>query len=53
MSYVSPEMIDKQVYDFKVDLWGLGVVLIELLTNKSPFDHKDKSITRENICNYR
>ena len=25
-----PEMISKRPYDFKIDIWGLGILLYEL-----------------------
>lgn len=30
--YIAPELLLKKKYDFKVDVWGLGVVLLEVLT---------------------
>ncbi|CDW81704.1 calcium-dependent protein [Stylonychia lemnae] len=37
LSYMSPELIDEQ-YDEKADIWALGVVMFELLSNNLPFD---------------
>lgn len=35
--YMAPEIIKKDLYDEKVDVWALGVLLYELLHGKSPF----------------
>jgi serine/threonine protein kinase len=36
--YLSPEIIEEQPYNFKSDVWSLGVILYELATLKHPFD---------------
>lgn len=35
--YMAPEIIFKQDYDGRADLWSLGVVLFEILVGKTPF----------------
>lgn len=44
--YISPEMIAGQCYDEKVDIWALGVVLVELLTGHTPFNDDDLEMIR-------
>ncbi len=37
--YMSPEIIENGKYDFKSDIWALGVILYELCALKRPFEH--------------
>jgi len=41
---IAPEMLLKRGYDHQVDMWGLGVILYELFTNKKPFYSDDEYI---------
>ena len=38
-AYVSPEMIRGDAVDGRADLYGVGVMLFELLTGRLPFEH--------------
>lgn len=35
--YMAPEMLIDKSYDYKIDIWGLGILLYELLHGKAPF----------------
>jgi aurora kinase len=52
--YSAPELINHLDHNYKVDLWSLGVLLFELLTNRNPFDDKYLSKIKEHIkeCKY-
>lgn len=36
--YLSPEIVQSKPYNFKSDIWSLGVVLYEMCAQKPPFD---------------
>ncbi|XP_076763681.1 serine/threonine-protein kinase Nek5 [Xylocopa sonorina] len=35
--YMAPEMLRGQPYDFKCDVWNMGVILYEMVTKRHPF----------------
>lgn len=36
--YMAPELVNRQPYNEKVDVWSLGVVMYQLLSGKTPFE---------------
>lgn len=53
MGYVSPEELRGHPLDHRCDLFGLGVVLYEMLTGRPPFASTDLAVMRENIVTGR
>ena len=51
VSYVAPEVLIEKPYDFKVDLWSIGIITFFLLGGILPFDddHSEKEIARQTI----
>ena len=37
VEYMAPEIIDKEYYDYSVDIWSLGILLYEMNYGHSPF----------------
>jgi len=48
--YVPPEVCENHPYDFKADVWGLGVVLYELLALERPFSSSSIAALAVKIC---
>ena len=46
--YIAPEVLNKK-YDFKCDLWSVGVIMYVLLTKKIPFHGQSDKDVRKNI----
>ncbi len=36
--YSSPEIVQKQQYDNKIDIWNIGILTYELIYGKVPFE---------------
>jgi serine/threonine protein kinase len=34
---MAPEMLISKSYDYRIDIWGLGILLYELLHGRAPF----------------
>lgn len=49
--YMAPELIQRQKYNEKVDIWSLGVITYMLLSGKNPFPGRDKREIQAKIVN--
>ncbi|XP_072409066.1 serine/threonine-protein kinase ULK3 isoform X2 [Chiloscyllium punctatum] len=47
--YMAPEMVCRQQYDARVDLWSVGVILYEILFGRPPFASKSFTELEEKI----
>ncbi len=48
-AYMSPEQVADDKVDHRTDLWSIGVVLYELLTNTNPFKKENRQTTFQAI----
>lgn len=51
--YTSPEMMSNKIYDNKIDIWALGCVLWEMMTNRQAFECNNMYALREKVMNCR
>jgi serine/threonine protein kinase len=51
VSYMAPEQICGEKIDTRADLWALGVVLYEMLTNRTPFESEEHIAAAHAILN--
>ncbi|KAM0685463.1 hypothetical protein COBT_003327, partial [Conglomerata obtusa] len=47
--YMAPEIINKEPYDEKVDIWSLGICLFEMVALTRPFNGKSRKELQNNI----
>lgn len=52
--YMAPEIVHKKTYDYRVDIWSLGVLLYELIHREAPYKGRSlpeitKSLTKPQI----
>ena len=48
-SYISPEMVTSRHYSFASDLWALGVIIFQMLSDSLPFKGRNQDETFEKI----
>ena len=48
--YISPEIVDNKSYNFKTDVWSLGVILYEMCCLRPPFDANSLPALAKKIC---
>lgn len=49
MGHVAPEELEQKMLDHRADIFGFGVMLFELLSNKPPFPGKDEIAVLEAV----
>lgn len=49
--YMAPELVKRELYTEKIDVWSLGVITYQLLSGKTPFESRSIKKIDFNICN--
>lgn len=49
IDYLPPEIVSHQAYDYRVDLWCLGILAYEFLVGRPPFESRETSVTYQRI----
>ena len=47
--YIAPEVLRGEAYDYRVDIWSLGVLLTELVSGQTPFQAPTTKETYKSI----
>ncbi|VEL26098.1 unnamed protein product [Protopolystoma xenopodis] len=51
--YMAPEVLNGKSYTRQCDIWSLGVIMYQLLSNKFPFESRNDKKLVEEITNYK
>jgi serine/threonine protein kinase len=49
--YMAPEVIGGKKYDFRVDVWGVGIIAYLLISGDTPFGSSNRRETFQKIIN--
>lgn len=49
LEYSSPEQLNGECYNEKIDVWGVGVLGYELLTGRSPFEKEIMAMNENGV----
>ena len=50
LEYISPELVLKLPYEYGIDIWALGILLHEMLTETTPFFNRNRTKMFNDIC---
>ena len=53
VEYLAPEIVNKQPYGKPVDWWSLGIMIFEMVCNRTPFGCQNQSRTLQKISDCR
>jgi len=52
LAYMAPEILKREEYDFKCDLWSIGIIIYRLIFGKSPYSGENECALIYNIDKY-
>jgi len=52
LEYMSPEILKREEYNSKCDLWSIGIIIYRLIYGKSPYSAKNENALINNIDKY-
>ena len=52
VAYMSPERLDGQEYDYREDIYALGIIIYEMLSGENPFNAETLPTTVKNITTF-
>lgn len=35
--YIAPEVLNGDAYDYRIDIWALGILICEIISGQTPF----------------
>ena len=41
--YMAPQVVQKNTYSYKADIWSIGVILFEMLNGRTPFHSNNRA----------
>jgi serine/threonine protein kinase len=47
--YMAPELLQKEKYNYKADVWSFGVIVYQLLSGITPFNGRNIMELKKNI----
>jgi serine/threonine-protein kinase ULK/ATG1 len=49
--YMAPELVKRETYTEKIDVWSLGIITYQMLSGKTPFESRNLKKIDWNILN--
>jgi p21-activated kinase 1 len=50
--WMAPEVVKRQTYDERIDVWSLGITIIEMMIGKTPYAEKPENKVKKMILQH-